>query len=179
MLSHMPGATLHAQAKTFRSFTGWVGRTGADAPPIPRPGPTLPDDPQRLVRRWYLAPIVIIDSPFGKAYTAETLGRGGSAVMPSHEEGHPKHGHPKHEVAFVLVSSDNHGPLVDDPRIYPIADLVDSDRPVAELDDTKRAWINSVAEHRQLSTDGLVREVVRRVGQQLHPDFDETNHWVK
>lgn len=151
----------------------------ADAPPIPRPEPTLPDDPPGLVRRWYLAPIAMVDSPFGKAYTAETLGRGGSSVIPTHEQGHPEHGQPKHDVALVLVSSDNHGPLEDDPRIYPVADLVDLDRPVAELDETKKGWINVVAEKRQVSIEGPAREVLRRIGEQLQPGFDENNYWVK
>jgi hypothetical protein len=83
----------------------------------------------------------------------------------------------------VAVVATPHGDLAvglsGDLRIYPIADLVDLDRPVAELDDTKRAWIDSVAEHRQVSTEGTAREVVRRLGQQLHPDFDESNYWVK
>jgi hypothetical protein len=74
----------------------------------PRPGPTLPTDPPGLIRRWYLAPIIgsgTVDDPYG----VETLGRGGSFVIPTYEQGHPKHGHPKHDVALALVSSDDHG----------------------------------------------------------------------
>jgi hypothetical protein len=152
----------------------------ADEPPIPWPGPTLPDDPPGLVRRWYLAPIILEqDGPFGDAYSVETYGRGGSFVIPTHEEGHARHGDPEHDVALALVSSDDHGPLEADERIYPIADLTDLDRQVDEMDGTKRAWIDAVAQHRQVSTDGSVREVVRRLGQQLQPDFDESKHWVQ
>ena len=149
-----------------------------DEPP-PRPGPTLPDDPPGLVRRWYLVPVAgsgTNDDP----YHAETLGRGGSALLPSHPSDHPRQGHPKHDVALVLVSSDDHGPLEADPRIYPIADLTDLDLPVAELDATKRAWIESVTDVRGVAVadDGPVRDAVRRLGQQLEPDFDEKNFWV-
>jgi hypothetical protein len=149
----------------------------ANAPPIPRPGPTLPDDPPGLVRRWYLTRIVLVDSPFGTAHQAETLGRGGAAVFPPQDEG--QHAYSEDDEALVLVSSDDHEPLVADPRIYPIADLVDLDRQVAELDDTKRAWIEAVAKYRQVSSDGSVREVVRRLGQQFQPGFDESQHWVR
>lgn len=123
---------------------------------------------------------IVGSGTFEDPYRAETLGRRGSgAVMPSHEEGHPRHGHPKHDVALVIVSSDDHGPLASDPRIYPVGDLVDLDRPVAGLDDAKCAWIDAVTEHRQISSDGSVRDVVRRLGQQLQADFDEGNYWVK
>jgi hypothetical protein len=98
--------------------------------------------------------------------------------MPSHEQGHPRHGRPKHDVALVLVSSDDHGPLEGDPRIYPVADLVDLDRPVAELDETKRGWIQAAAELRQVSPEGSARDVVRRLGEQLQAGFDEQNYWV-
>jgi hypothetical protein len=138
---------------------------------------SLPDDPPGLVRRWYLVPIAgsgTGDDP----YHAETLGRGGSAVIPSHGEGHPRHGHPKHDVALVLVSSDDHGPLEADPRIFPIADLADLDLQVADLAADKLAWITAVAGLRQVSVDGLARDVVRRLGRQLEPEFDETQHWA-
>jgi hypothetical protein len=91
----------------------------------------------------------------------------------------PQHGQPKHDVALVVVSSDDHDPLEADARIYPVADLVDLDRPVADLEETKRKWIAAVTEHRQVASDGLARDVVRRLGQQLQPDFDESNYWVK
>jgi hypothetical protein len=55
---------------------------------IPRPGPTLPTDPPGLIRRWYLAPVVGCGKE-NDPYRVETLGRGGSPVMPSHEQGHP------------------------------------------------------------------------------------------
>lgn len=149
-----------------------------DTEPSPRPGPTLPDDPPGLVRRWYLVPVVgsgTDDDP----YRVETLGRGGSALLPSHPQDHPRHGHPMHDVALVLVSSDDHGPLEVDPLTYPVADLTDLDLPVSELDATKRAWIESVTEVRRVAGDGLVRDVVRRLGQQLEPDFNEENYWAK
>lgn len=148
-----------------------------DAEPPPRPGPTLPDDPPGLVRRWYLVPVAgtgTSDDP----YRAETLGRGGSALLPSHPEGHPRHGHPRYDLALVLVSSDDHGPLEADPQIYPVADLIDLDVPVGELDVTKHAWIERITEARQVAADGLARDVVRRLGQQLEPDFNEENYWV-
>jgi hypothetical protein len=159
--------------------------SGFRAEPIPpgTPAPTIPseasfpDDPPGLVRRWYLVPIAGSGTR-DDAYRAETLGRGGSAVIPSHGEGHPRHGHPKHDVALALVSSDDHGPLEADPRIFPIADLADLDLPVVDLDGNKLAWITTVAEVREVSTEGLVRDVVRRVGRQLEPEFDETQHWA-
>jgi hypothetical protein len=149
-----------------------------DTEPPTRPGPTLLGDPPGLVRRWYLVPVAgsgTNDDP----YRAETLGHGGSALIPSHPEGHPRHGHPKHDVALVLVSSDDHGPLEADPRIYPVADLIELDLPVDELDANKRGWIDGVTEVRQVAGDGLVRDVVRRLGQQLEPDFNEESYWVK
>ncbi len=149
-----------------------AGPPPADFAP-PRPGPTLPDDPPGLVRRWYLVPVVG-DGSEGDPYRAETLGLGGSAVIPSRE-----HGSLKHDVALVLVSSRDHSALESDPRIHPIADLIDLDRLVCELDDEKRAWIEGVAEHRQVSADGLARQVVRRLGQQLDAGFDENNFWIK
>jgi hypothetical protein len=82
-------------------------------------------------------------------------------------------------VALALVSADDHGPLEEDPQIYPIADLTDLDREVDELDGEKRASIDAVADHRQVPTDGSVRDVVLRLGQQLEPDFDESNFWVQ
>jgi hypothetical protein len=139
---------------------------------IPKPGPTLPDDPPGLVRRWYLTPVIgrgTVDAPF----QADTLGRGGSTVLPSREDGHPQH-----EVALVLVSSKDHGPLEADARIYPIGDLVDLDRPVSELDGTKRAWIDAVSKLRQVSSEGSVRDVLHRIGLQLQDGFDESNYWA-
>jgi hypothetical protein len=141
----------------------------ADLAP-PRPGPPLPADPPGLVWRWYLVPVVGTGTNHDP-YQAETLGRGGSAVLPSREDGHPKH-----EVALVLVNSPDHSALESDPRIYPIGDLTDLDRPVDELENAKRAWIEAVTDLRQVSADGLVRQVVRRLGQQLDDGFDE-NHW--
>jgi hypothetical protein len=147
-------------------------------PPTPIPSEaSLPNDPPGLVRRWYLVPITgsgTRDDPYQPA----TLGRGGSAVIPSHGEGHPRHGHPKHDVALVLVSSDDHGPLEAHPQVFPIADLADLDLQAADLDADKLAWIAAVAEACQVSTDGLVRDVVRRLGRQLEPGFDETKYWA-
>jgi hypothetical protein len=140
-------------------------------------GPTLPDDAPGLVRRWYL--VAVVGSGTGDdPYRAEALGRSATAVIPSHGEGHPRLGHPKHDVALVLVSSDDHRPLESHPGIHPIADLVDLDLPIAHLDNAKRAWIETIAHLRDVPSDGQVRDVVRRLGQQLEPEFNEANYWV-
>jgi hypothetical protein len=70
-------------------------------------------------------------------------------------------------------------PLEADPRIYPIADLTDLDRRVCDLDDAKRGWIDAVTELQQVSSEESVRDVLRRLGRQLEPDFDEENYWVQ
>jgi hypothetical protein len=150
-------------------------RAGPPPPDLtfPKPGPTLPEDPPGLVRRWYLVPIVgsgVESDP----YRAETHGRGGSPVMPSDQEGRPKY-----DVALVVVSSQDHGQLESDPRIFPVGDLLDLDRLVGALSDEKHDWIEAVTQHRGVSLEGSVRDVLRRLGQQLQADFDETNYWVK
>jgi hypothetical protein len=138
--------------------------------------PSMPqerrDDPPGLIRRWYLAPIVgrgTTDDPFH----AETLGHGGSALIPSRADGHPRHAH-----ALVLVSSTQHADLEADPGILPLADLSDLDTDVSDLPAEKRAWLIAAAESRGVSSDGLAREIVRRIGELLEPTFDERGWWA-
>jgi hypothetical protein len=141
-----------------------------ESPPMPA---SLPDDPPNLIRRWYLVPVVgtgTTDDPF----RAETLGRGGSAVIPSRDDGHPKHG-----VALVLISTTEHAELEADPRIHPLGDMSDLDLPVGELPDTKRAWLESVVRDRGVPATGLVRDVIRLLGRQLDPEFDEREFWAR
>jgi hypothetical protein len=137
----------------------------------------LADDPPGLVRRWYLVPIVGSGRD-GDPYRAETRGLDGSAVIPSHAEGHPQHGHPKHDVALVLVSSEDHTPLEADPRAYPVANLADLDQPVEQLDEERRGWIDEIVALRQISGTERVRDVLRRLGRQLEPQFDENGYWT-
>ena len=65
---------------------------------------------------------------------------------------------------MVLVSSADHGDLEADPRIHPLANLVDLDRPVKELEAEQRAWLEAAAKLRGVSAAGSARDVVRRLG---------------
>jgi hypothetical protein len=151
-------------------MSGFRAEPLSSAPDASSSTPAAPGDPADLVRRWYLAPIVgtgTTDDP----YRAETLGRGGSALIPSREDGRPRH-----PVALVLVASRDHSALEDDERLQPLADLTDLDAPTTALPESRRTWLVSAARGRGVSVEGRARDVLRRIGQQLDSDFDETGY---
>lgn len=142
---------------------------GRERPATP---PTLPQDPPGLVRRWYLVPVAgsgTHDDP----YRAETLGHSASAHLPSREDGHPRHA-----VALAVVSAVNHKELEDHPEIQPLADLADLDAQVADLPAKKHRWLEAVAEIRGVPLEGRARDVIRRIGEQLEPGFNEAGYWT-
>jgi hypothetical protein len=130
-------------------------------------------EPGTSVRRFYLAPIIGTGTE-EDPYRAHVHGHNHSAVVPSDEQGHPLH-----RVALVIVSADDHAQLEDDPSIVPVADLADFDIPVEELPNDRKAKLEAAATRHGLEFTGLVREVVRRLGQVLQPDFHEDNLWVQ
>lgn len=151
--------------------------SGFRAEPIPNrqdspTPPRQPPDPPGLTRRWYLVPVVGSGTD-EDPYRAETLGRSASAHMPCRQDGHPRH-----EVALAVVSSVDHEDLENHHEIYPLADLDDLDTPIVDLSPEKRVWLESVAEIRNVRLDGLARDVIRRVGEQLEPGFIEDGYWV-
>jgi hypothetical protein len=81
--------------------------------------PPPPPDPPGLVRRWYLTPVVG-SGTHDDAYEAKTvdLGPGGgvTALMPTGEDGKPRH-----PETLALVQSTPHAAMGADPSILPLA----------------------------------------------------------
>jgi hypothetical protein len=136
------------------------------------PAARLRRDQGTSVRRVYLAPITGTGTEHDP-YRANVHGHNHSAVIPSDEKGHPLH-----RVALVLVSAEDHTQLEADPAIVPIADLADFDVLVDDLSLSRRERLASVAALYAVDTAGLVRAVVRRLGEVFQPDFHEDNLWV-
>jgi hypothetical protein len=152
--------------------------SGFEAKPIPedfelptRPA-TLPEDPPGLVRRWYLAPIIGSGTE-ADPYMVETLGQGGSGPIESGADGRPCH-----ERTVVLISSSDHSQLLADPRIQAICDLSDLDSEVGDVGQEKFGWIEAASAAHGVRDIGVVRDVLRQIGERYQENFDEANFWV-
>jgi hypothetical protein len=141
---------------------------------VPEPSSTRSRrEASMAVRRFYVAPIVgtgTQDDP----YRANVHGHNHSAVIPSDERGHPLH-----SVALVLVSAEDHAQLEGDPAILAVADVTELDTLVENLPPDRRAQLATVSARYAVAPEGLVREVVRRLGQTLQPDFHEDDLWTQ
>lgn len=105
------------------------------------------------------------------------------AIIPTHPEGHPQAGHPKFDRCIVVVSGTDMRPFQNKPDI--------DELPSVELD-VKVSAIHTATKNQMIArlnargfdtafignADGY-REVIRTIGQQLEPGFNENSFDVE
>lgn len=97
-----------------------------------------------------------------------------SGVIPSNPDGTPKFG-----FTFVIVSTQNHQPLLADPQIKGMPEL-SLDAQISTLSKDVRDKMLAYFDEEGISRTGLtmqstMRDVLRRVGKHLSAEFDENN----
>lgn len=97
-----------------------------------------------------------------------------SGVIPSNPDGTPKFG-----FTFVIVNTQNHQALLDDPQIKGMPEL-SMDAQISTLSKAVRDKMLAYFDEEGIDRTGLtmqstMRDVLRRVGKHLSAEFDENN----
>jgi len=124
------------------------------------------------VKRWYISPIIgtgTEDDPYRAKVGSATLIRGHSAVIPTDVNGAPLF-----NFALVIVSADDHAPLIadSDNDVFPNRTLGDS------LTSVERSLIKGVLDRRGLPSKWVDNvstfgELLRTIGRFLDANFRE------